>query len=46
VDDGSRDIVGGTDWIAAFYRTPRKSWVLCDSSFDGMKIGPFAQFIR
>jgi hypothetical protein len=46
VDDGSRDIVGGTDWIAAFYRTARKSWVLCDSSFDGMKIGPFAQFIR
>lgn len=36
----------GTDWLAAFYFPEQRGWRLCDSSFDGQKVGVGRPFMR
>ncbi len=36
----------GTDWLAAFYFPEHRGWRLCDSSFDGQRVGAGRPFMR
>jgi hypothetical protein len=36
----------GTDWLAAFYYPDQRRWRLCDSTFDGQKVGVGRPFMR
>jgi hypothetical protein len=36
----------GTDWLAAFYFPDQRRWRLCDSTFDGQRVGIGPPFMR
>jgi len=36
----------GTDWLAAFYYPDQHRWRLCDSSFEGQRVGVGRPFMR
>jgi hypothetical protein len=36
----------GTDWLAAYYYPDQRRWRLCDSTFDGQKVGVGRPFMR
>jgi hypothetical protein len=36
----------GTDWLASFYIREQHRWRLCDSTFDGQRVGIMRPFMR
>jgi hypothetical protein len=42
----SRREDAGTDWLAAYYYPDQHRWRLCDSTFDGQKVGVGRPFMR